>query len=996
MSSMKRNIYKIWILALTFIACCACVKESSPVDSKDGEPVLLSLNVFSGHLDKVIVKGWDPNDANEVAVYDLRVYVFSEAGELVGYKFYANSDLSFKNDSDSEKGYDKSAEVKGIETVTGNVYIYGIANAVTSQYSVQDERILNPSGKGLKRAEFLSAVYSRQKESINPMDNVFLMSGSVNNGGPVHVSRKAGSTEGYIDTPASDDEKRLKLYKVVSKNKITLETKDGISFDPDYYVIYNVPAKAPLIGGVSTASYSDFEVLPRTVMNEMSVNFYLPENIQNTDKDITSWNDREKNLYDSEGKSFVNAPDDATYIVIYGKYKDDQYTGNVYYTIHLGDFGNSGAHDYTNFKVVRNYKYDYTIKINGVDKIIAEATSDEDSIVNNDNPGAEGVIIKSENGEVFEVDCHYEARVFSFTKREILGDGTAKNPGLKDFGYIVKFKTAFGETESLLVRPDGIYDPSAYEAANSDDDRQAALVATLNGEGKVVPVSGKESYFRDARGNKAEHDYYWVHFIKNTGKTSGDGSVVDSSHSISDVCRYPGDRASSLKNVFQMLSELLSAKDNYFDATVNGEAGVYYTCFIDENYYSDREWTKYVNQTEDRMVYFANKFSTSPDKMSSYAEAKYVISQQPIWTFYKLDASLVPYGVESVSEEEKIDNFALSYGSYTGTDETWDGLKTTKSNILNKPFYSGLKQRKDEGQDLYTDVFKACMSRNRDKDGDGVIDSGEIEWYLAAVNQYIGLWNGEEILPTEARLFEPTLENWEKLKIAYGDGGDTGNKAIKYWHYFTSSDMAVFWAEEGTSTSSKGHINSWGAASKVRCVRNLESNGQGIDRTADKYYSTSSVSDGTEVTIRLDEDALRGYQESAMSPSLERGENTTNKLYSKFIIAKDDLSGTYTRDQIINARYDGDFISSTADVCKNASSYGGAWRVPNQRELSIISMVLTTKPTNFMWSNTFFTGSTKGYYKQNVGQGLNWQSSGQLSIDTSGAGYVRCVRDVQD
>ena len=981
-NSIDEAMKRIFALALTLIICAACAKETVPSAAGDGEAVTLSLNVLSGQLDRVVVKGWDPNDANEVAVHDLRVYVFDKIGVLVGFKTFSESDLKFNADRNSSTGYDKSAYISGIQAVTGDVYIYGIANAVTSQYSITDERILNATNSDLTRKDFLAAVYSRQKESVNPMDNCFLMTGYVNDGEPVHVS-KSGTGTGRIDNPVSADAQRLKLFKAVSKNKITVKTGAGISFDPDYYVICNVPRRVPVIDKNTTASYSDFENLPRTVMNELEVNFYLPENIQTSSSAISKWNDRERNVYSDGVKSFVNAPVNSTYIVIYGKYKKGDVSGNVHYTIHLGDFGKS----LSDFSVVRNYKYEYTVTVNGVDDIVAEAKADGNTIIDKDNPGAEGVIIRTDNGEVFDVDCHYESRVFSFTQEEI--------KGLRDFGYIVKFKTAFGETESLLVRPDGLYDPSAYKAAETDADRNAAKVGTFDGDFNAVPVAGKEAYFADPQGGKTEHDYYWVHFVKNTGATSGVGQKTYSARTVADVCRFPG--LTNTMNVFKMFVDLMANVDNdsYFNAKVNGKRGVYYTCFIDENYYSDRAWTEYANRTEERVVYLANTYETSPDKMSSYAEAKYVISQEPVWTFYKMDPSLVPYGVESVSEEEKVKGFALKYSRYSGTGETWDGLATTRKNV--SVFYptSGMQKRSDNAQDLYTDVFMACMSRNRDENGDGNIDASEVKWYLASVGQSIGLWSGEEILPTDARLFNPN--DWDALKTAYKQGiydmnGNklTGNQALKFWHYFTSSDKAVLWAEEGVSTSSNGFVNSWGQASKVRCVRNLQSNGTGVGVTADKYYKTRSVDDGTEVTMLLAEDALRGYQSTAMSPSLERGENTTNKLYGKFVVASSDLPGTFARGSIINTGNNQPFISATADVCKTAK--GGAWRVPNQRELSMMTMFLSN-PSRFMWSNTLFTGVRAGYYKDGVGQGLIWLNTGQLSLESSGSGTVRCVRD---
>ena len=48
---------------------------------------------------------------------------------------------------------------------------------------------------------------------------------------------------------------------------------------------------------------------------------------------------------------------------------------------------------------------------------------------------------------------------------------------------------------------------------------------------------------------------------------------------------------------------------------------------------------------------------------------------------------------------------------------------------------------------FHTDVYRACMSRNRDENGNGRIDADEVKWYLATVDQYKGLWIGEDLLP---------------------------------------------------------------------------------------------------------------------------------------------------------------------------------------------------------------------------------------------------------
>ena len=389
---MRHYINFISALILAALAGNSCVKESVAAIGGEGEPVELTLDVTSRALDKVIVKSWDPNDEDEAKVNDLRVYIFSESGALVGYKYFGKSDLNFSADLDSENGYNSSATLTGIKTITGKAYVYAIANAITSQYQVTEtdaKEITNIdetdlSSSNLTRENFLAATYSRQAGSYDPRDNTFLMSGYVNNGNPVTIRRKTGGTGvAEIVSPTDDKDKRLKLFKVFSKNKLTIETGNdaagnAISFDPDYMEIHNVPKTVALLP-YGTTDASDFETFERVVLDEKYLNFYLPENLQSKNKKNTIgvWNDREKNTYSAAGdKSFVNAPDNATYLVVHGRYRAGSYVGNVAYTIHLGDFGDNGSLD--NFDVCRNFSYQYTLKINGVNNFIAEAKKEDD------------------------------------------------------------------------------------------------------------------------------------------------------------------------------------------------------------------------------------------------------------------------------------------------------------------------------------------------------------------------------------------------------------------------------------------------------------------------------------------------------------------------------------------------------------------------------------------------------------------------------------------
>ena len=957
---MKHYIVNILVAAaLTLCSLSSCVKENISAPDHGEGTVYLSLNVFSGGMDQVIVKSpWDPNDANERAVENLRIYIFSKAtGNLVGYKYFSKDDLTFTDDS-SQPGYDRTATVSNIPTSTGEVYIYAIANARTSQYKVTDDAILDIDESNLShltRETFLSATCTRQLGSINPADNRFVMSGFANNGAPVTIARKDGTTQqAEITSPTDEDAKRVKLYKILSKNKITVKTEGNVTFKPEYMEIHNVPQVYGLMRGNNVAP-SGFETFDRIIWSENSYQCYLPANVQTATASPASFNDREKNTYDDTGKkTFVNAPANATYVVIHGKYQGGDYAGDLSYTVHLGDF----SHNMSDFSVAANSNYEYTLTIKGVNNFIAESQK------NGDDPGSEGVVI-FKGTDILEVDCHYEARVMKFSMSEL-----NQIINFDNYGYILKIQTAFCETISMIVDGEG----RIYDAAEFKTQSNPTVLTTVGADG--MPVDASKILIS---GNA---DFDWVHFVKNTGvdsatPSSSPGCRVSSSHAISDVCAFPG--VANTQTIFQFLRDLYKAGKeqtaSYFNAT---GSSVYVTCFVDENYYPKKNWTEYVNKSEPRRMYFANELFVSADGQSSFARAKYVVSQKSIWTFYELNPTLKPFGLESVSEEKA--QGVNVVGGTNSRKEPWDGRASAISNNRNKGFYANSTKSTGK-QDIYTGAYKACMSRNRDEDGDGTIDENEIKWYLASVDQYKGMWAGEEAFDTDARLFKATESEWAALKKAFGNGVDA---KLSPWHYFTCSSANTFWAEEGCATGTNG------SATMVRCIRTLASNSEGLE-SAETYYSYKD----NIVELKLNDVALRTHQSGGFQTYFERGKDS-NKLYKKFKIASANLTGgPYSKTQVISTAKGSGFINSSDDVCQKAAGYGGSWRVPNQRELSIMSAV--DNNLTDLYSCTSFTGVQSGYYKGGTGNEYGFVLSGtQMTVAISTTYNVRCVMDVVD
>lgn len=963
---MKHYIVNILVAAaLTLCSLASCVKENISAPDHGEETVYLSLNVLSGGMDQVIVKSpWDPNDANERAVENLRIYIFSKkTGNLVGYKYFSKDDLTFTDDS-SKPGYDRTATVSNIPTSTGEVYIYAIANARTSQYKVTDDAILDIDESNLShltRETFLSATCTRQLGSINPADNRFVMSGFANDGKHVTIARKGTTQQAEITDPTDDDHKRVKLYKILSKNKITVVSENGVTFKPEYMEIHNVPQVYGLMRGNNVAP-SGFETFDRIIWSENSYQCYLPANVQTVTATATSFNEREKNTYDDTGKkTFVNAPANATYVVIHGKYQGGDYAGDLSYTVHLGDFSNNPA----DFSVAANSNYEYTLTIRGVNNFIAESKKE----TGKDDPGSEGVVI-FKGTDILEVDCHYEARAMKFSMSEL-----NQIINVDHYGYILKIQTAFCETISMIVDGDG----KIYDAAEFKTQSNPTVLTTVGADG--MPVDASRILIS---GNEADFD--WVRFVKNTGEysatpSSSPGCMVKSTHAISDVCAYPG--KANTQTIFEFLRDLYKAGKeqtaSYFNAP---GSSVYVTCFVDENYYSKKNWTEYVNIPEPRRMYFANELFVSADGQSSFAKAKYVVSQKSIWTFYKLDPTLKPFGLEFVSEEK-----AQGKNVANGTNfqqEYWNGRASAIKNNSGNKFYDYSTKSAKGTQDLYLSAYRACMSRNRDENGNGTIDADEIKWYLASVDQYKGIWAGEGALDTDMRLFKASQSEWAALNDAFGNGG--GDAKLSPWHYFACSPADTFWAEEGCATGTNG------SATMVRCIRTLESKENGLGE-ADKYYEYDSATET--VTMLLNSAALRSAQLGGFQTYFERGKDS-NKLYKKFKIASANLTGgPYSKTQVISTAKGSGFINASDDVCQKAAGYGGSWRVPNQRELSIMSAV--NKNLTDLYSCTSFTGVQSGYYKGGTGSEYGFVLSGtQMTVAISTTYNVRCVMDVVD
>ena len=246
----------------------------------------------------------------------------------------------------------------------------------------------------------------------------------------------------------------------------------------------------------------------------------------------------------------------------------------------------------------------------------------------------------------------------------------------------------------------------------------------------------------------------------------------------------------------------------------------------------------------------------SPDGNTSLVTSLYSFVQKSIRTVF--DASntqlQTAWGLESVMEgEDNGYNGRLPVGdvraAVSNPDYNSNGRVNSISWMVGKRWVDVIKTTERYGLNSgYNNAAYACLLRNRDLDGDGMVDAEEVRWYLAAIDQLTDIFLGEWALDEASRLYPYDPAN--------GDMPPTGKV---YWHYTSSSpdpnqsnNPNVLWAEEGAS---RGNYGSSSARDKngqyyaYRCVRNL---GIPLDNPDQEPEDLVQVTDNGDGTYTLD------------------------------------------------------------------------------------------------------------------------------------------------
>ena len=1082
-----KKLYKYIVSVIGILAFSACTDDVDfPIVAEEGTDVTLKLNV-QANADKNIVVSRAVADEmlydlhfyvfNQQGILTGYEKLISTSGDISSPGLPNGIPVTIRTKTGVSTIY-ALANINQGDTyylengILNSLNVTGFNSDATETMSDADLAAAVKSSS-LKLSDFKNIQYLRQAGdeskwfSPTPQHNRYVMSGYLNNGHEVTIN-KIGTT---VSIEGSDDN-IIKLYRILAKNTLTIDwNSSGGQFTPKYYKLCEVPTKGMLIPNtdintaygettdlyLTEANITDEKVQNIPVISTYRENlsltsaektaksfelvFHYPENLRSysSNSKITQWKDRENNTYKAAGKSFDNAPSKAAYIELYGDYisSDGNLTANVSYTIHLGNFSQkTGAGDdvaalnakrMSDFNVVRNHNYIYNVHIKGVNDIIAEAKD------LNNNPYAEGLVIQKGDGVNFEVDAHYEARVMKFSRATMNRlKASVGNPG-----YVVNISTPFGNTTQTLMVKNMTHNGETGDYICSS---VGTPLARLNADGTYTELGDDKVFVGEA-------DYSWMEFVRNT-----DDNMHNNLDRTLYPCKYPSstDTNNPKLNVFQLLAELYKTTDtNVYDSygvTVGDDKEVYYTCFINEYYYNNKSWTTYANKPKRYMQIAIQKedLYVSEDNKSVYAEVAYSISQRSISTFYNPLLNIVAFGTENVDEEDVYDvrlgqNSSTYYYSYyenmtNESPQNWKGWTSATATMKNeeRPWYDNENDNDNvpivnvQGiQPMYRAALKACMSRNRDNDGDGLIDSDEVRWYLATVDQYRALFYSQSLLDEDVRLFGTQ----EDLAMLASLNNRNYNFEVRgELHYWTASNRAnsgTFWPEEGMTNNPAGNAQQylgWNGvcrAELVRCVRTL---GNGTTTTTDNgtttitednglkdpteffdFYSTDDS--GNRNVISVHGMVVKRIPSVEALPNHNESEDKWNDFTSKIAVAAHDLKNGSQEAGFSSTIAGGDDPCSSYRNQNNAEDYENDydWRMPNQKEFALILATVDKMPATGFDKSNLTTGNyiTRTHFSGTWHPASRNQTAyigsekGSINLSQHSNGRIRCVRDVE-
>lgn len=742
--------------------------------------------------------------------------------------------------------------------------------------------------------------------------------------------------------------------------------------------------------------------------------------------------------------------------------------GYANYTVHLGYIeGSDDKAKATDFNCRRNMKYTYNVTVNSLTNIIVEAFNNEEK-----QSGAEGDVTDVQDVNRIELDAHYavfniqlsnkdrqnlkwmieapyDNATYSYYADDYRANGSHfadRNELASDQFYTwIRFKPTTDEKtlrryrdytdepEENIWTLEQLADPTTYHGV----DEQGTEVTDVNSETQLwyTVFIDEYVYHKDADGNSTDK----VDASRGGTVEGGWHAYVNQNPRIVWIA-CNNRHISNDKESMYMNSKYMISQNSIL------------------TYYSSLSTAQTPNKTalglERENETFGLNLAWSQTAWDEWGENKEQKEPNPdngrynVW--YYLSGGNID-NKQSTSGRGWSDMAATKSVKINGTDRTCltpfkraainsDQLKEPSGDKTAQIFMpanitGGLQG--DDSRRNYNpnpngsnyEVITACMSRNRDENGNGIIDVNEMKWYVPTTGKYTRIILGRAVIPQSLRLMNFDLIPAYGFKQSNGTYNNTSSDYNTRFHY-ASSDKKVVWAEEGTSSSdwlqSDWDMGAW----QIRCVRNL---GVNMERVIDNDPVTQAYeydSEKNTFTLSYYEDACKRAPQSNHLLSHDV-QSSINQPAAKFEVAKNDCTHdnttptwSFTDITFSGNNLEGNFrilkdnqyyynVDYWKTICDNNQICGGytqeadksdlgSWRVPNQKELVMMRRegILSGTDNVDGWLSC-----TQEHFDQKDNRTNGVPNTRRFfmffpnrgTINTNGTNFhVRCVRDVMN
>lgn len=736
--------------------------------------------------------------------------------------------------------------------------------------------------------------------------------------------------------------------------------------------------------------------------------------------------------------------------------------GYANYTVHLGYIeGGLEKEKAEDFNCRRNMKYTYNVTVNSLTNIIVEAFNNVEN-----QSGAEGDVTDVQDVNRIELDAHYtvfniqlsnkdrqnlkwmiEAPYANVTHSYYADDyreggsnyANRDNLASDQFYTWIRFKPTTDEKtlrryrdytdepETNIWTLEQLADPATYRGVDSDGNN----VTDVNSETQLwyTVFVDEYVYHKDANGNSTDkedanrggtveggwHAYVnqnprivWIacnnrHISEDKESMYMNSKYMISQNSIltyySSTTRTPNDTALGLERENETFGLNLAWSQTAWNALSspnanNGRWNVWY--YISGGNINNTQSTSGRGWSAMAATKSVNINGTNRTCLTPFSRAAIDTDQLKEPSGDKTAQIFMPANIETELYEGNPDNYPRK------TD--WKKLGPSEENE-------------------FIEIITACMSRNRDENGNGIIDVNEMKWYVPTTGKYARIILGRAVIPQSLHLMNFDLIPAYGFKQSDGKYNTTDSDRNTRYH-FASSDRKIVWAEEGTSSSDWLQGNWDMGAWQIRCVRNLGVNmGRVIDNDpitqAYKYDSETKT-----FSLSYYEDACKRAPQSNHLLSHDV-QSSINQPAAQFEVAEDNCNATNTpivantttlrfnNSQLTN--YTTDTWETACDnnyICGRYAqeadgSDRGSWRVPNQKELVMMRREGILSGTN---DTDGWMSCTQEHFDANKNKttvdGVEvpktrrffvfYPNRGTISDGDVSQRHVRCVRDVMN